>query len=186
MNADQNLKPLGNVIPSRTHSQSSMPSLTRQSADRMEAGRKAAKKILSGFPDYGKAPPEYVVNLAESLSYLNHEELAVILHPINGVLARTKFLPTFADISAVLVEHRNRQEQFTPAHTSYKRFEPAPEPPVKVETVFRPFPKLWAAFSEEQGLMRGHTFEALTEASRSLAMFGKEAARDVLARKVGA
>ena len=121
MNADQNLKPLGNVIPSRTHSQSSMPSLTRQSADRMEAGRRAAKKILSGFPDYGKAPPEYVVNLAESLSYLNDEELAVILHPINGVLARTKFLPTFADISAVLVDHRSRQEQFKPAHTQYKR-----------------------------------------------------------------
>jgi hypothetical protein len=87
----------------------------------MEAGRRAAKKILSGFPDYGKAPPEYVVNLAESLSYLNDEELAVILHPINGVLARTKFLPTFADISAVLVDHRNRQEQFKPAHTQYKR-----------------------------------------------------------------
>ena len=75
MNADQNLKPLG-AITSRTHSQSSMPSLTRQSADRMEAGRRAAKKILSGFPDYGKAPPEYVVNLAESLSYLNDEVMS--------------------------------------------------------------------------------------------------------------
>ena len=62
-----------------------------------------------------------MVNLAESLSYLNEEELAVILHPINGVIARTKFLPTFADISAVLVEHRAKQEQFKPAHTQYKR-----------------------------------------------------------------
>lgn len=62
-----------------------------------------------------------MVNLAESLSYLNDEELAVVLHPINGVLARTKFLPTFADISAVLVDHRNKQEQFKPAHTQYKR-----------------------------------------------------------------
>jgi hypothetical protein len=87
----------------------------------VDAGRKAAKKILSGFPDYGKAPPEYVVNLAESLSYLNDEELAVILHPINGVLARTKFLPTFADVAAVLQDHRNKQEQFQPAHTQYKR-----------------------------------------------------------------
>jgi hypothetical protein len=87
----------------------------------MDAGRKAAKKILSGFPDYGKAPPEYVVNLAESLSYLNDEELAVVLHPLNGVLARTKFLPTFADIAAVLQDHKNRQEQFKPAHTQYKR-----------------------------------------------------------------
>lgn len=122
MTANQNLKPLGAIV-SRTPSQSSTQSLTRQSVDRMEAGRRAAKKILSGFPDYGKAPPEYVVNLAESLSYLNDEELAVVLHPINGVLARTKFLPTFADISAVLVDHRNKQEQFKPAPTQYKRLE---------------------------------------------------------------
>ena len=121
MNADQDLKPLYSATQLPTRSQSSTPSLTRQSADRVDAGRKAAKKILSGFPDYGKAPPEYVVNLAESLSYLNDEELAVILHPINGVLARTKFLPTFADVAAVLQDHRNKQEQFQPAHTQYKR-----------------------------------------------------------------
>jgi hypothetical protein len=87
----------------------------------MDAGRRAAKKMLSSYPDYGKAPPEYVVNLAESLSYLNDEELAVVMHPVNGVVARTKFLPTFADIAAVLQDHKNRQEQFKPAHTQYKR-----------------------------------------------------------------
>jgi hypothetical protein len=100
-----------------------MPSLTKQSAERMDAGRRAAKKILSGFPDYGKAPPEYVVNLAESLSYLNEEELAIVLHPLNGVAARTKFLPTFADITAVLQDHRNKQEQFKPAHTTYRKLD---------------------------------------------------------------
>ena len=121
MNADRNLKPLYSVTTTPTRSQSSMPSLTRQSVERMEAGKRAAKKIISSFPDYGKAPPEYVVNLAESLSYLNDEELAVVLHPLNGVAARTKFLPTFADISAVLVEHRAKQEQFKPAPTQYKR-----------------------------------------------------------------
>lgn len=85
--------------------------------------------MLSAFPDYGKAPPEYVVNLAESLSYLSDEELAIVLHPLNGVVARTKFLPTFADISAVLVEHRAKQDQFKPAHTTYRRLmdeEPGP------------------------------------------------------------
>lgn len=123
MNADQNLKPLYSATTTPTRSQSSMPSLTRQSVERMEAGKRAAKKIVSSFPDYGKAPPEYLVNLAESLSYLSDDELAVVLHPLSGVVARTKFLPTFADISAVLVEHRNRQEQFTPAPTQYKRLE---------------------------------------------------------------
>lgn len=47
-----------------------------------------------------------------------------MLHPLNGVAARCKFLPTFADISAVLVEHRAQQEKFKPAHTQYKRLEP--------------------------------------------------------------
>jgi hypothetical protein len=47
----------------------------------------------------------------------------VILHPINGVLARTKFLPTFADVAAVLQDHKNKQEQFKPAHTTYRRIE---------------------------------------------------------------
>lgn len=121
MTAEPSLKPLYAVTTTPTRSQSSMPSLTRQSVERMEAGKRAAKKIISSFPDYGKAPPEYVVNLAESLSYLNDEELAVVLHPLNGVAARTKFLPTFADISAVLVENRAKQEQFKPAHTQYKR-----------------------------------------------------------------
>lgn len=85
--------------------------------------------MLSAFPDYGKAPPEYVVNLAESLSYLSDEELAVVLHPLNGVIARTKFLPTFADIAAFLQEHKSRQEQFKPTHTTYRRLnDDAPGP----------------------------------------------------------
>lgn len=89
----------------------------------MEAGRRAAKKILASYPDYGKAPPEYVVNLAESLSYLKADDLAVVLDPLNGVAARCKFLPTFADICAVLQDHKNRQEQFQPTPTQYKRLE---------------------------------------------------------------
>jgi hypothetical protein len=143
---------------------------------------------LASFPDYGKAPPEYVVNLAESLSHLSEEDLAVVLHPINGVAARTKFLPTFADIAAVLQEHKNRQEQFKPAHTPYRRFESVVTPAdvAKPKAKFQPYPKLWAAFADEGELLVGHTFETLTEASRSLAMFGKDAASDVLARRVGA
>jgi len=94
----------------------------------MDAGRKAAKKIISAYPDYGKAPPEYVVNLAESLSYLTEDELAVVTHPVTGVISRTKFLPTFADITAVLQDHKGKQEQFKPAHTQYHRLADEPGP----------------------------------------------------------
>jgi hypothetical protein len=153
----------------------------------MDAGRRAAKKLLSRFPDYGRAPPEYVVNLAESLSYLSEEELALVLHPVTGVASRTKFLPTFADISAVLQEHREKQIQFKP-HTTYKRLDSVVTPAdvAKPRARYQPYPKLWAAFVGEDDLFIGHTFETLTEASRCLAMFGKDSARDVLARRVGA
>jgi hypothetical protein len=127
MTDETSLKPLSSAIRLQTVSPSSMPSLTKQSAERMDAGRRAAKKVLSGFPDYGKAPPEYVVNLAESLSYLSEDELAIVLHPLNGVAARTKFLPTFADITAALQDHRNKQEQFKPAHTTYRKLEDEPD-----------------------------------------------------------
>lgn len=188
MNADQNLKPLGNVTTFTTHSLSSMPSPTRQSAAQVDMGRKAAKKILTSYPDYGKAPPEYAVNLAEYLSFLTEDEIRVVMHPKTGITSKTSFLPTNADIQALLREHEEQKAKFRPTTSGYQRFESvvSPSDGVKDTAPFRPFPKLWAAFYEEPWLMKGHTFDMLWEASRSLGMFGKDAARDVLARKVGA
>ncbi len=45
---------------------------------------------------------------------------------------------------------------------------------------FKPYPKLWEAFADEPELLKNRTFEALTGASRALAMHGKEAAIAVL------
>lgn len=143
---------------------------------------------MTSYPDYGKAPPEYGVNLAEYLSYLTEDEIAVVMHPKKGITARSAYLPTNADIQALLREHEERQRQFKPSHTHYQRFASActEKDAVVDKTPFRPFPKLWAAFTEEPWLLKGHTFETLADASRSLAMLGKDAARDVLARRVGA
>lgn len=52
----------------------------------------------------------------------------MVLDPLNGVTARCKFLPTFADISAVLIDYRNKQDQFKPAHTQYRKLEPESGP----------------------------------------------------------
>lgn len=188
MNADQNLKPLGSVTTFTTRSPSSMPSPTRQSAEAVDMGRKAAKKILTSYPDYGKAPPEYAVNLAEYLSFLTQDEIATVMHPKTGITSKTAFLPTNADIQALLREDEERKARFRPTNSGYQRFASVvtEKDAVKDTAPFRPFPKLWAAFYEEPWLTKGKTFEELWEASRSLAMFGKEAARDVLARKVGA
>ena len=149
--------------------------------------RKAAKKILTSYPDYGKAPPEYGVNLAEYLSFLTPDEISVVMNPRTGITAKTQFLPTNAEIQALLREHEEKQRQFK-THTHYKRFDSVvTEQDVATDrTPFRPFPKLWKEFGDEPWVLKGHTFETLAEASRSLAMFGKESARDVLTRRVGA
>lgn len=88
----------------------------------MELARNAAKKILAAYPDYGKAPPEYIVNFIEALSHLSAEEVQVLSHPTTGLAARCKYLPTIADAMDILNEHRAKAEQFTPAHTTYRRF----------------------------------------------------------------
>lgn len=114
------LRPLPN-LPAARDSTSSMPSLTKPSGAQMDEARKAAKKILGAYPDYGKAPPEYIVGFAEALSYLSPDELAVVLHPKEGVATRCQYLPTIADIHAVLRDAKARREQFKPAHTNYRR-----------------------------------------------------------------
>lgn len=45
---------------------------------------------------------------------------------------------------------------------------------------FKPFPKLWEAFSSEERILQGHRFEVYEEASRKLATEGREAARKIL------
>ncbi len=117
---DNGLQPLRG-LPSVTGSPSSMPSLTKPSAAQVDSARKAAKKILGGYPDYGKAPPEYIINFAEALSYLTADELAAVTDPRNGVASRCQFLPTIADIHALLRERKDKAEQFKPAHTNYHR-----------------------------------------------------------------
>lgn len=189
MTNETDLNPLGSNVTRFT--QRSTPSThvqMKQSAAQVDMGRKAAKKILTSYPDYGKAPPEYGVNLAEYLSYLTEDEIAIVMHPKHGITGRTTYLPTNADIQALLREHEEKRRQFQSHHTHYQRFESVcTEKDVqKDKTPFRPFPKLWETFKEEPWLLKNHTFEVLADASRSLSMIGKEAARDVLARRVGA
>lgn len=187
MTANTSLKPLSDIA-SIAPSTLSTPSQMKPSAVQVDMGRKAAKKILTSYPDYGKAPPEYGVNLAEYLSYLTNEEIAVVMHPKTGITAKTPYLPTNAEIQALLRADEERREKYRQSNSGYQRFQSVvtKEDVMRDNTPYRPFPKLWAAFREEPWLMKGHTFETLSEASRSLALLGLEAARDVLARRVGA
>lgn len=58
----------------------------------------AAKKILACYPDYGKAPPEYLLAVTELLSGYDDYVLTELSDLRRGVVARCAFLPTIADI----------------------------------------------------------------------------------------
>jgi hypothetical protein len=45
---------------------------------------------------------------------------------------------------------------------------------------YEPFPKLWEAFRDEPELLRSKRFDQLFDASKALAMIGKDAARTIL------
>jgi len=36
----------------------------------------AAKRIMANYPDYGKAPPEYLLSMTETMAALTEEEIA--------------------------------------------------------------------------------------------------------------
>lgn len=61
----------------------------------------AAKMILACYPDYGKAPPEYVVNLIDVLSTYPESVMVRLCDLRTGIPAKCAFLPTVAEIVAM-------------------------------------------------------------------------------------
>lgn len=47
--------------------------------------------------------------------------MAAVTDPRNGVASRCQYLPTIADLHALLRERKEKAEQFKPAHTNYRR-----------------------------------------------------------------
>lgn len=141
---------------------------------RLKRGRDAAKMILSRYPDYGKASPEYLASIAELLSDMPPENLRVMTDKFIGISARCKFLPTHAD----LVEFDEGIEAKRYATRDLRQGR-VPEPVYSAKPA--PFPKLWAAFYEEPHLME-RSFDCLCDASKALGMHGREAALDILKR----
>lgn len=145
------------------------------SLQRLKRGRDAAKAILSRYPDYGKAPPEYLAGMSELLSTFPEDILRTMTDARIGISARHKFLPTQADVIEFhekLMEKRASMRDIRQGRV--------PEP-IGLGTKAEPFPKLFAAFKHEPTLLH-RTFEALWDASRSLATEGREAAEKILRR----
>lgn len=54
--------------------------------------------ILSCYPDFGKAPPEYVVNLIDVLSTYPEKTLVKLCGLRTGIVSQCAFLPSVAEI----------------------------------------------------------------------------------------
>jgi hypothetical protein len=76
------------------------PSSTSTPAGTSEA-KKAAQMILSCYPDYGKAPPEYIVNLIDVLSTYPSHVLVRLVDLRTGIVAKSSYLPAIADVVAL-------------------------------------------------------------------------------------
>jgi hypothetical protein len=69
-----------------------------------DTARKAARRILSCYPDYNKAPPEYIDNIIGLLAGYD-EEICIRLSDLRtGIASRCVFLPTIADLVAMATE----------------------------------------------------------------------------------
>lgn len=134
---------------------------------------------MTRYPEYGKAPPEYLAGLAKLLATYPDSVLKTMTDIRLGVTARYKFLPTPADI----VEFGEQLEQRWEAMRDIRQGR-IPEPIGSTRKAM-PFPRLYSAFHSEPELLV-RTFETLSEASRTLAIHGTDAARAVLAAGVPA
>lgn len=93
MSDERNVLPFAK--PSSTPSATSKPG--QKPAGAKEA-TKAAEKILSCYPDYDKATPEYIVNLIDCMATFPTTTLAKLCDLRTGIPARCPYLPTLADV----------------------------------------------------------------------------------------
>lgn len=89
MDAEEKVIPLVKVSP--------RPSNTSRPAG-MDEAKKAAQMILSCYPDYGKAPPEYIVNLIDVLATFPSHALVRLVNLREGIVARCNYLPSIAEV----------------------------------------------------------------------------------------
>ena len=96
-----------------------------QKLERLEAASEAAIKTFEACVDFGKVDTDALLaTVSEYLAGLDPTMLARVTGLKEGVLLKTKFLPTVADFHALVKELEAKDSQFRPAHTTWKRFDP--------------------------------------------------------------
>ena len=112
-----------------------------QKLHKLKDANDAAIKVCKGCIDFGKITKEsYEAALAlvtEYLAGLSPEMLRRVTSLQEGILLKSKFMPTIADYHALVQELEAKDNQFRPAHTSYRRFSSDPLEPKSEESKAR-------------------------------------------------
>lgn len=82
----------------RTDSKKSEPSLPNVSAANLKKAEFLTRKLISAYPDYNKAPPEYLLTITELVSSYSLPIQYKICDARYGVPSKTSYLPTAKDI----------------------------------------------------------------------------------------
>lgn len=136
-------------IQSRQDLQTSGPALTNESAV-MEATR-IAEKILSGYPDYGKAPESYLLSISEFIAYQVPEIQEALACPLTGIATKCKYLPSVADIKQFIHDRADRLNTRATGHRYLKRGE---ADPVEVPSAERRKAQVLAALGYDPSITR--------------------------------
>lgn len=103
---ENNVIPIGKVSTKR--------SSTLKLASKKEA-QNAAQMILSCYPDFGKAPPEYIVNLIDLLATYPNHILRQLVDLREGIVSQCSYLPALADIVRMAGRFEVIEEMFEAA-----------------------------------------------------------------------
>lgn len=105
----------------------SMPSCRKQNAEKLKQATEAAKFLTRGYTTT-TITTEYLVSLADTLSWLTEQELNWVLDPREGVVTRCRFPPTAAEVHECIRDIRARFEAVRATRSTQYRYFDASEP----------------------------------------------------------
>ena len=153
------------MVTRKTQLREALPSSTPPSTEslrKLRLGSETAEKILKRYPDYAKAPPEYLAAISTILSTYDYRMQCQLSDIMTGVSARCKFLPTVAEIKELAYE-------FAPP-VQPKYFKPEPDPPPLSPSARARMQKLTDDFRNswvEPGKATGFTYRPADEIKSS-------------------
>jgi hypothetical protein len=72
--------------------------------------KKITLRIIGAYPDSGRATPEYIASMVEAIANLTSEEIDEVMDPRTGIVARSKFLPTIAEVHEIFREKKAMED----------------------------------------------------------------------------